>query len=159
MVVVLIFKVLLVAWEVLVRTAGDGSIELQTESTNEPQSTFLDADSAPWNLVTEHIGGEDEREINGLGLDKTDDLFEWASRVPPPRTPADCNSVPATSVIEFRQEVASLLTTWENQTEETEGFESLEWRFLKCARGILAEMECWDVGKAAATAIDGLFLD
>ncbi|PUU79185.1 fungal-specific transcription factor domain-domain-containing protein [Tuber borchii] len=58
----------------------------------------------------------------------------------------------------FRYELLGLLTQWEARNEETEGLESLEWRYLRWMKAVFIEMEQWGVGGGVVQALDyGLY--
>ena len=58
----------------------------------------------------------------------------------------------------FRYELLGLLAQWEVRNEETEGLESLEWRYLRWMKAVFIEMEQWGVGGGVVQALDyGLY--
>ncbi|KAH8149850.1 uncharacterized protein LAJ45_06002 [Morchella importuna] len=139
-VTVMIFKALMVVWEVLVRI-GEGSSGSVGYNMMENVAMYNWAYDPPqtnetWMLMVDDVNW--------------DDLLGSGHQEPPRSLPP---------VENFRHELLGLLMRWELRNEESEGLESLEWRFLRWMRSLFTDMEHWGVGQAVVNALDGLFED
>lgn len=137
-VTVMIFKALMVVWEVLVRVGevNSGSIGYNIAENVAMYTWDAPQTSDDWMLMV------DDETVNW------DELL--ANQEP---------AKPLSPVEHFRHELLGLLMRWEIRNEETEGPESLEWRFLRWMRSVFMDMEHWGVGHAVVNALDGLFED
>lgn len=139
-VTVMIFKALMVVWEVLFRIGeiDGGSVGYSTAENIAMYTWGLDPPqgSEDWMLMV------DDEMVNW------DDLLQTNQESVKQLTPVD----------KFRHELSGLLGHWEVRNDQ-DGLESLEWRFLRWMRSVFTDMEHWGVGIAVVNALDRLFED
>lgn len=138
---VMIFKALMVVWEVLFRV---GEISSSAVGYNTAENIGMHA----WGLEAPQ-GSEDWMLMVDDEMVNWDELLHQANREPAKQmSPVD----------KFRHELSGLLGHWEVRNEQ-DGLESLEWRFLRWMRSVFMDMEHWGVGPAVVSALDRLFDD
>lgn len=138
---VMIFKALMVVWEVLFRV-GEVSSSAVGYTTTENIGIHAWGFDAPQ-------GSEDWMLMVDDEMVNWDELLHQANREPAKQmSPVD----------KFRHELSGLLGHWEVRNEQ-DGLESLEWRFLRWMRSVFMDMEHWGVGPAVVSALDRLFDD
>lgn len=139
-VTVMIFKALMVVWEILFRI-GETDTGLAGQNTVE-------------NIVMYTLGLEAPQGSEDWMLMVDDEMVNWDDLLQ-----TNQESVKLMSPVDkFRHELSGLLGHWEVRNDQ-DGLESLEWRFLRWMRSVFTDMEHWGVGSAVVGALDRLFED
>lgn len=143
-VAVMIFKIVLVAWEILV-TIHSSSDSVQSYIAQKH------AESLTWNNFGEPsvVSAEDDYSWimggNDIAVDMFNDLGD---------TEFTLGHDPV--VLSFWKKTDAIVGSWESSMGEASIPENLPVRFVRWMQMIMVEMECWDVGKAACDALDVL---